>query len=497
MNGDELEFIAAPERGYVVKLAERAGGVTALSGISVLDAKNAIPVCGSDRHGVWIVENEGPSDRNKARIQTLRAGRQVTYSAPLFSSSGETVAIIPEIVVHVKPGVEMDEMGRLCEAAGCMIKKRMEFTEQEHLLDVLGPNAEAVFVAVETLNSHSEVEWACPNTAFQPKLAGQADLGHSTTPRVPMASSEGDPNELGVFPDDEYFPHQWHLHNTGQSGGTPDADINAPEAWEITTGDPNIVVAVLDSGVDTNHSDLINNLVPGYDFLEGDDLPDPALGYWGNAHGTACAGLVAAEGDNGIGVTGVAWHCKVMPIRIFRSDDSGEEHFITEADIALALRWAASHGADILSNSWGWYKTPTPNVHSAIMDITEAGGIGRDGKGCVVLFCGGNQGEPMGEYYPRRYPEVIAVGATNHDDVRWYYSNYGPELDVVAPSGGNSEEDVLAHMGEDYAWTTDISGVAGLSELHGVYGVYTEIQDYSANGGYVECLSHRCRRSGP
>jgi len=459
VKSERLEYVAQPQRGYVVKLPQKAGGISALSVFSLPDAEDAQPIRGRDRRGIWTVENDGPAIKNKQMMLTLKQQARAAYVAPLFSSNGETVAIIPEIVVRVRPGIEMNKVHRLCEMAGCAIKKSMEFTRQKYLLDVLGPNVDAVFAAVEVLNHCPEVEWACPNTASQPKLCGQ------------------------ITPNDEYFPMQWHLHNTGQSGGTPDADISAAEAWEITTGDPNIIVAVVDSGVDTNHPDLIHNLVSGYDFLESDDLPDPALDYWGNAHGTACAGLIAAQGNNTIGVSGVAWNCKMMPIRISRSESPEKEYFITEADIASAFRWAATHGADVLSNSWGWLKTPTPSIHSAIIDITEVGGMGRDGKGCVVLFAGGNQGEPIGDYYPRRYPEVIAVGATDYDDVRWYYSNYGPELDIVAPSGGNSDEDVLANMGRDYAWTTDISGIAGYSELHGLYGVYTEILDYSANGG--------------
>ena len=127
-----------------------------------------------------------------------------------------------------------------------------------------------------------------------------------------------------MFPNDEYFPEQWYLHNTGQtcmygSGGTPNADINAPEAWETTTGDPNVVIAVVDSGVDSNHPDLVDNLVPGYDFWEYDNLPNPSpevsLDNANYGHGTGCAGLIAATGNNNIGVTGVTWNCSIMPIR--------------------------------------------------------------------------------------------------------------------------------------------------------------------------------------
>jgi subtilisin family serine protease len=295
-----------------------------------------------------------------------------------------------------------------------------------------------------------------------------------------IASAGQDANTPGVFPNDPYFPNQWHLHNTGQSGGTPGADIRAPQAWAITTGDPNIVVAVVDSGVDSKHPDLVDNLVPGYDFMEGDSQPDPALSYYRNAHGTACAGLIAAQGNNTVGVTGVTWSCKIMPIRIWWQSDDETSYWITEADSATAFRWTANKGADVLSNSWTFGTTPTPIFQSAIADVTRTGGIGRGGKGCIVLFCAGNDSGPLP--YPDRYPEVISVGATDHNDVRCYYSNYGPELDLVAPSSmGRGESELINTGGRGWLWTTDISGPAGFDTRPG--SPYPDVLDYTVFSG--------------
>jgi subtilisin family serine protease len=294
-------------------------------------------------------------------------------------------------------------------------------------------------------------------------LTGQvATLGAEVREELRVQAAGETPAASGVFPNDEYFPKQWHLHNTGQSGGTPGADIRAPESWDITTGDPNIVIAVTDLGVETRHPDLVNNLVAGYDFYEDDDLPDPA---WGDAHGTMCAGLIAAQGNNGIGVTGVAYNCKIMPIRIASSTGS-----CTEAEEATSLRWSASHGADVLSNSWVESTSPTTILHSAIVDITKAGGIGRGGKGCVVLFAAGNDSGPL-KWYPQKYPEVIAVGATDHNDVRWSYSSYGPELGLVAPSGcdGTWCGKMLTF------WSTDQTGEGGYSN----YNSDPDVLDYA------------------
>jgi len=475
VNNEQLHFIAQPEAGYVLKTRDDISSMDSTSRFlkSAGDVKIS-PIRGLGRKGVCVVYNERTTDENDKTIKSLRVHSEVLYTAPLFSYNSETVAVIPEIVVRVKPGTEIEQVQAICETVGCSIIKRMEFTEQEYLIEVLGTDAEAVFVAVEELSQAPEVEWACPNTAFQPMLYDQAISGGFASGGQLQADVQiQDVNDIGVFPNDEYFPMQWHLHNTGQFGGTPDADINAPEAWEITAGDPNIVIAVIDCGVDSKHPDLVNNLVAGYDFWEDDDLPDPDNTSRLDTHGTECAGIAAAEGNNGIGVVGVAWKCKVMPIR-----DGTTGSYISWAEEAEAFRWAAANGADILSNSWG-VSSPIPVLHSAIVDITKVGGIGRDGKGCVVFACAGNQGEAI--LYPAAYPEVIAVGATDCNDARWSYSKYGPELDLMAPSGCDGEWcGSFATL-----WTTDLTGSQGNS----IFNDDPNLLDYSQywGGTSVSC----------
>jgi subtilisin family serine protease len=277
-----------------------------------------------------------------------------------------------------------------------------------------------------------------------------------------------DPNAItpSSDPNDEFFSKQWHLSNTGQSGGTAGADINALAAWEITTGDPNVVIAVIDSGVDPSHPDLINNLVPGYDFVEDDDRPDPSLYHPLDAHGTLIAGIAAAQGNNGMGVVGVAPKCKIMPIRIH----SARRGLLWEDDLAEALRWAALQGADIISNSWG-FPWESDVIHSAVKDVTSPGGIGRAGKGCVVVWAVDFGGRPIRSGAQEAYKEVIAVGAVDHNDVRWNFSDYGPELDLMAPS---SESD-----GEGSVWTTDVLGMPGVS----LFNEDPNLLDYTGEAG--------------
>jgi len=446
--GQEHRYQPRPDLGFVVLAQGDSDAIDSVHRDISLFTQNEIKsIGGRGRQGLWIIERRQSAAQNKVAIKTLRGQRQVRYAAPLFSCAGGTVAIIPEVVVRVTPDIRVEQLRSLCLKVSCTIIKPMEFTTQEYLLGVAGLNAEAVFRVVVEFNEIGWIEWAAPNTAFQPKLCGP------------------------VIPNDEYFPMQWHLHNTGQFGS---ADINAPEAWEITTGDPNIVVVIHDCGVELDHPDLINNLVPGYDFYDDDDSPNPLLTDPLDSHGTACAGLVAAEGNNGIGVVGVAYNCKIMPIR-----DAAGDSYITWAEEAEAVRWSAVNNADILSNSWG-VESRQPIFHSAIVDVTKPGGIGRDGKGCVVFAAAGNDGSSI--RYPAANPEVISVGATDYTDEYCYYSNYGSELDIVAPSApGYGVEDYINSQGIGYPWTTDFAGPAGWNTYDGKVLDYSEMAGTSAS----------------
>jgi len=279
---------------------------------------------------------------------------------------------------------------------------------------------------------------------------------------------------FSTFPNDPYGPKpapdggkQWHLNNIGQDppGGTSGADIDAPEGWDIQTGSTEIIVAVIDTGVDYEHEDLADNMwvneaelngIPDHDD-DGNGYKDDIYGYDfcqrgqerdsdpmdDHGHGTACAGIVGADGNNSVGVTGVCWNIKIMSIKFL--DDNGEGDSWDAFD---SINYALANGADILSCSWGG-GSEDPQIKTA---IENAKNNGRNGKGCVIVFCSHNQNDAVA--YPAKYPEVIAVGATDHSDERWYYSNYGPELDVMAPSAGGEPAGVIM-------WTTDISGEGG------------------------------------
>ncbi len=448
-----LRFVERPELGYVLKTRKEAGKATTFDALPVQSQPPERDLSGVVGHPqLNVVRGQEPLAEYGKAIEILGVQPRVEYVAPLFSSGGEVVAIIPEIVVRLRNEMAYDKLGSLCAEANCRIVRKLELAEPlYYLLAPKAQNADDVFASVQILNEAGFVEWAVPNVASQPRLCGQ------------------------VIPSDEYFPDQWHLHNTGQSGGTPNVDINAPEAWEITMGDPNIVVAVLDSGVDLNHPDLIGNLVHGYDFCDDDDAPNPTLGESaGNAHGTGCAGLIAEEANNGIGVAGVAPRCKIMPIRVLRVNKQDSEEWVTDAILAEAIVWAARNGADILSISWGALSDSVVSItHEATISVTSPNGIGRSGKGCVVLAAAGNTSDDI-VLYPAAFPEVIAVGATDDNDQRWDYSSYGSPLELVAPSGSQDQSARIVKL-----WTTDITGADGFNVAADPPGIL----DYTDNFG--------------
>ena len=256
-----------------------------------------------------------------------------------------------------------------------------------------------------------------------------------------------------------YWPQQWTFKNTGQQGGIPGIDINIEPAWRITKGNGNIKIAIVDEGVDLTHPDLEANLLKylGYDATGGNSKGS----YTGNdGHGTWCAGVVGAI-DNSIGVVGVAPKCKMIPIRIF-----SDNYVITPVQIDInvrGLRHAYQSGADVINNSWGLnsYKSPT---HDAV--ISECILRGRSGKGCVVVFCSHNDGKPRVRY-PANLPNVMAVGSVDNKGKRVGSSNYGKDLDVVAPVGPDDNNEITTRV-----YTTDLQGEKGKNTAPGPAGDY-------------------------
>jgi subtilisin family serine protease len=294
-----------------------------------------------------------------------------------------------------------------------------------------------------------------------------------------------------IFPNDLLFEDLWGMHNSGQTGGTSDADIDGPEAWYIDRNCSQTIVAVLDSGVDYYHSDLASNMwvnqaefagtpgidddgngyvddIYGYDFADRD--PDPA-DYHG--HGTHVSGTIGAIGDNATGVTGVCWNGAIMALKVF--PNYGEPAFVAGA--IEAIEYACNSGARVLSNSWGggYY-------NQSLKDAIERA----NGAGVLFVAAAGNDYGNNNDVYPH-YPSsydcenIIAVLSTNHYDEMSSFSCYGPmSVDLGAPGS-----DILScKPGNQYQYmsgtsmsTPHVSGACALVWSTCSFASHLEIKD--------------------
>ncbi len=280
-------------------------------------------------------------------------------------------------------------------------------------------------------------------------------------------------------PNDTQYPNQWVINNTGQStptggnssagdltnsAGIPDADMDVNLAWDYTKGNNSVIVGVFDTGVDSAHSDLYQNLITGYDASTGVQSvkTDPV------GHGTCTAGIIGARTNNGLGVSGIVGgdntlnsNCK---IRAFKLVD-GSGNFTSNTNLANAFNLASTTGVHVSNNSWGG-GTPNTTLTNAINNLSNNG---RSGSGCVVLFSSGNDGRNP-PAYPSYLASVVCVGAsTKHDQKKaagtgnqfWWGGNYGEDangdLDLVAPT---------------ICYTTDIRSTGGYNTTSGTAGDY-------------------------
>ena len=246
-----------------------------------------------------------------------------------------------------------------------------------------------------------------------------------------------------LFPDDTSFPSLWGMHNTGQTGGLTDADIDAPEAWEITTGSREVLVGVIDTGLDRAHPDLTANAwtnpgeiagngqdddgngfaddVHGWDFFSNDNNPTDE-----DDHGTHCAGTIGGVGNNRAGVAGVNWQVSLVGIR-FLGPGGG-----TTSDAIECVNYATTLGVDVTSNSWGG------GGFSALLQTAIADAGAED---ILFVAAAGNDGtnNDSSPHYPSNYTEanVVSVASSTASDARSSFSNYGlVSVDLAAPGSG-------------------------------------------------------------
>lgn len=362
-------------------------------------------------------------------LQTIESLPGVTYTAPVFVglTTGADAAVLDEFIVDLKAGVSAESyFGSLPEVASY---RPLDGSTDQFVGTFSGLFGRKALERVNALSGSDLVDWASPN--FYQNW------------------------QKFYIPNDPRIGFQWHLRNTGQSGGLVDADSDVTEAWDVNRGgSQNIVIAVIDDGVQSTHPDLNVWTNPGE--IAGDGLDNDGNGWvddihglnfvYGtnqtepqnsDAHGTAVGGVAAARGDNGLGVAGAAYNSQLISIKIFDGVDVA-----SDANIAAALRYAVGinrngngtwDAGDLVNNSWGG-GLESAAINSALVAGTTTG---RNGLGGTYLFATGNSfaaslSEPAAQ--AANIPGVIAVGATNNRGTRSDYSNYGVGLDFVTPS---------------------------------------------------------------
>lgn len=262
-----------------------------------------------------------------------------------------------------------------------------------------------------------------------------------------------------TYPNDLYFQYQYALYNTGQvflpeTGltGTAGSDIKATDGWDWTRGSDSVIIAVIDSGVALDHEDLHSKIVPGYDFVNDDNDP-----YDDHGHGTFAASIAAAETNNGVGIAGVSWNARIMPVKVMDQDGFG-----SYLAISYGMRYSVDNGAQVLNLSIGGRNASF---------ILEDASAYCHGQGAVIVAASGNTGSAV--LYPAAYDDYcLAVAATDANDERPNWSNYGPQVDVAAPGnfvwGANYSPNDPDNL-NSYSWKSGTSfatpHVAGTAAL--------------------------------
>lgn len=392
------------------------------------------------------------------------------------AESGVVEGLVPvgEVLVKFQAGLTEAEKDQICGDYHLTVQER-DYPEPDAYLAQIAPGEDTLSVS-NRLHEDDRVDYAQPNfVRLAPRLGLTVNdavkdhaISNGSKPPLPTfqpSEPEDATPSPAAPPTDPGFPLQWGLRQ-----------ILAPEAFDISMGNPAIAIGILDDGCDLRHEDLTYRL-PGYDGVSRTNDPSPLPA---DGHGTACAGIAAANANNGRGGSGVAPRCTILPVRI--AYGSGGRWVTSDAIIANAIRVAVDRRVDVLSNSWGG-GSPSSAITNA---FRYAQTNGRGGRGCPIAIATGN-GDRRGVMYPANLSPSIrglmAVGASNQWDERksrtsrdgenWWGSNYGPEVDVVAPgvriyttdimgSGGYGPGNYIPNFNGTSSATPHVAGLMGL-----------------------------------
>lgn len=372
----------------------------------------------------------------------------------------------PEVLVKFKPNVTLAEIRKIAAKNNDAVEDNIEMVKGLVAIDDLD-NKDVGKVAEQYGQMKDFVEYAEPN--YEIRLDEPAE---SASPKYLVSRNPTAPN----MPNDPMFGDQWALNNAGQNGGKQNADISALSAWAKTKGSEKVVVAVLDSGVDYTHTDLAANIwtrpdsIPAYEDEElnsvndlhgynsdensGDPMDD-------NGHGTHCAGVIGAEGDNNEGIAGINWNVQIMPLKFLGRGGFGSTKNAIEAINYAVDRKRAGVNVRVISASWGSY-----SYSKALEDAIRAAGE----EGILFVAAAGNSSTDNDKkpHYPASYnlPNVISVAATDASDNLASFSCYGATSVHIAAPGKDILSTWLKNGYREASGTSmatpQVSGVAAL-----------------------------------
>ena len=390
--------------------------------LKIEEIKLGTIIKGSNSNGGEVVTHQGNiSARNQAKNISFSLD---SYSYVYFSLLDTNYDLDLEIYRDIKKGGQKNEL---------LVTSDNEGVDGESVFKVLGAGDYTAF-----LYPYSDATYPVGGVNYTLEIDTKTFL------------------ENTLLPNDPLFGSQWHLFNTGQGTGSDNSDIMAPEGWKIQSTSRDIIVAVIDGGVDQKHPDLVKNLWVNPGEIKNNNKDDDANGFiddvhgWnffyntniisGDDHGTHVAGTIGATGNNGIGVTGVTWDTQLMSLAVFEATEEGA------GDIVSAIKYAADNGARVINMSLGLdyegsiddYIAEFPDDHKLYFDaLTYA-----VNKGATIVIAAGNANNSFDSnwisspaYFSEIIPGVISVAASGNSSQRAEYSNYGSRVTITAPGG--------------------------------------------------------------
>ncbi|MNU73228.1 Thermophilic serine proteinase precursor [compost metagenome] len=366
----------------------------------------------------------------KTLLELLNKSPYIKLASPLVTNGNMTIGLSDQLIVRVKTNTSEKDLNDLFKASEIINNGTIGDLTNHLLVSIPKNKMLGQFTGIAQLKATGLFEFIEPNFII--------------------------------------FAEQYSFNDPLYSSQYAHSKVQANNAWNkmgaLAGGSNNIVIAVLDDGVDLQHPEFAGKLINGFDAsfdsisASGQTVLNTFGGplVKGDIHGTRVAGVLGAKGNNGVGLVGLAYNCKIMPIRV--GETSGQFLITNTLILRNAIHYAYNNGADVITNSWG--NVPPSTLLSN--EITFASTLGRQGKGCPIFFASGNNSSTT-ITYPASVPAAIAVGATTSSDKKASYSDYSLGLDIAAPGDGVITTDRVDMYGDTIGATGSYTTINGTS----------------------------------